>query len=104
MRNCFPGPQAQIFQCKGDLRLEAEALVFVSLWQTRVVIPLREIRDLSIGQFQMWTTPWVMKYERINFLAVTFGPAEGQRDGSPYPGPARLGVFRSDQRASHCVV
>jgi serine/threonine protein kinase len=79
MRNCFPGPQAQIFQCKGDLRLEAADLVFVSPWQTSVVIPLRQIRDLSIGQFQMWTTPWVMKYERINFLAITFGPDDRQQ-------------------------
>jgi serine/threonine protein kinase len=79
MRNCFPGPQAHIFQCKGDLRLEGDDLVFLSPWQTRVVIPLREIRNLSIGQFQMWTTPWVMKYERINFLSITFGPADQQR-------------------------
>jgi serine/threonine protein kinase len=78
MRNCFPGPQAHIFQCKGELRLEAAELVFISPWQTRVVIPLKDIRDLSIGQFQMWTTPWVMKYERLNFLSVAFG-AEGER-------------------------
>jgi tRNA A-37 threonylcarbamoyl transferase component Bud32 len=79
MRHCFPGPQAHIFQCKGELRLEAAELVFISPWQTRVVIPLKEIRDLSIGQFQMWTTPWVMKYERLNFLAVTFGAEAGPR-------------------------
>ena len=71
MQNSFPAPQAHIFQCKGELRLEAESLTFVSPWQTQVVIPLRAIRDLSIGQFQMWTTPWVMKYERVNFLSVT---------------------------------
>jgi tRNA A-37 threonylcarbamoyl transferase component Bud32 len=87
MRNCFPGPQAQIFQCKGDLRLEAADLVFVSPWQTRVVIPWREIRDLSIGQFQMWTTPWVMKYGRINFLAITFGPGDRQRTVHLVPVP-----------------
>ncbi|HVM49759.1 MAG TPA: serine/threonine-protein kinase, partial [Candidatus Acidoferrum sp.] len=72
MRNCFPGPQAHVFKCKGELRLEGEQLTFISPWQTRVVIPLREIRELSIGQFQMWTTPWVMKYERLNFLSVVF--------------------------------
>jgi len=27
----------------------------------------------------MWTTPWVMKYERLNFLAITFGRADGLR-------------------------
>jgi serine/threonine protein kinase len=72
MRNCFPWPQAHIFQCKGELRLETENLTFVSPWQTRFVIPLTEIRDLSIGQFQMRTTPWAMKYARLNFLSVTF--------------------------------
>ncbi len=77
MRNCFPGPQAHIFHCKGELRLETERLVFITPWQTQVVIPLNKIRDLSIGQFQMWTTPWVMKYERINFLSVTFETARG---------------------------
>jgi hypothetical protein len=79
MRNCFPGPQAHIFQCKGELRLEASALVFISPWRTHVVIPLREICNVSIGQFQMWTTPWVMKYERLNFLAVTFAAGSERR-------------------------
>ena len=79
MRNCFPGPQAHIFQCKGELRLEGAELVFISPWQTRVVIPLKEVRDLSIGQFQMWTTPWVMKYGRFNFLSITFGAEDQQR-------------------------
>ena len=72
MRNCFPGPQAHIFECKGQLHLEGEALVFTSPWQTRVAIPLPAISDLSIGQFQMWTTPWVMKYARFNFLSITY--------------------------------
>ncbi len=72
MRHCFPSAAAQIFICKGELRLEAEALTFLTPWQTRMVIPLRDIEDLSIGQFQMWTTPWVMQYERLSFLAVTY--------------------------------
>jgi hypothetical protein len=72
MRNCFPSAAAQIFICKGELRLEADALTFLSPWQTRMVIPLRDIEDLSIGQFQMWTTPWVMQYERLNYLSVTY--------------------------------
>jgi serine/threonine protein kinase len=72
MRNCFPGPAAHIFLCKGELQIEDDKLRFVSPWQTEVVIGLRDIQDLSIGQFKMWHTPWVMKYERLNFLAVTF--------------------------------
>ena len=36
------------------------------------MIPLKDIEDLSIGQFQMWTTPWVMQYQRLSFLAVTY--------------------------------
>jgi len=91
MRKCFPGPWTQVFQCRGDLRLEPGNLVFVSPWQTRVAIPLNEIRDLSIGQFQMWrgplalrplhlwTGPWARKYERLNFISVTFGAGDRQR-------------------------
>jgi Carboxypeptidase regulatory-like domain/Bacterial Ig-like domain len=78
MRKCFPSAAAQIFICKGELRLGPEALTFLTVWQTRVVIPLKDIEDLSIGQFQMWTTPWVMQYERVNFLSVTFSK-EGRR-------------------------
>jgi serine/threonine protein kinase len=88
MRNCFPAPQAHIFQCKGELRLETENLVFVSPWQTRFVIPLREISDLSMGQFQMRTTPWVMKYERIFFLSISFGTGGRQRTVHLTPVPA----------------
>jgi serine/threonine protein kinase len=91
MRKCFPGPWAQVFQCKGDLRLESANLTFVSPWQTRVVMPLKEIRDLSIGQFRMWKGPWVfsrfpillgpgaMNYEPLSFLSVTFGAGDRQR-------------------------
>ncbi|MBE7502511.1 MAG: serine/threonine protein kinase [Verrucomicrobiales bacterium] len=79
MQNCFPGPQAHIFQCKGPLHLDGEALVFTSPWQTRVVIPWPAISDLSIGQFQMWTTPWVMKYARFHFLSVTYTEAGSSR-------------------------
>lgn len=72
MRHCFPGPAAHIFLCKGALRLEEAKLTFLSPWQTSIAIPLQAIRRLSVGQFKMWHTPWVMKYARINFLAVTF--------------------------------
>ena len=72
MRDCFPGPAAHIFMCKGQLALEANQLRFLSPWQTEIIIGLKDIQDLSIGQFKMWHSPWVMKYERLNFLSVTF--------------------------------
>ncbi len=72
MRDCFPSAAARIFTCKGELALEGESLTFTSTWRTTITIPLKDIEDLSVGQFQMWTTPWVMKYARINFLSVTF--------------------------------
>ena len=72
MRNCFPAPAAHIFTCKGELQLAPEELVFVSPWRTELRLPLAAIGDLSIGQFQMWTTPWVMKYARLYFLSITF--------------------------------
>ncbi len=76
MRDCFPSAAARVFTCKGELVLDAENLTFISPWRTAIRIPLREIQDLSVGQFQMWTTPWVMKYARLNFLSVSF-----RRDG-----------------------
>ncbi len=72
MRNCFPSTAAHIFHCKGDLFLDEENLTFVSPWRTSITMPLKDIQDLSVGQFQMWTTPWLLKYARINFLALTF--------------------------------
>ena len=72
MRDCFPGPAAHIFMCKGQLALEADQLRFLSPWQTEIIIGLKDIQDLSVGQFKMWHSPWVMKYERLNFLLVTF--------------------------------
>ncbi|HOX56362.1 MAG TPA: serine/threonine-protein kinase [Candidatus Paceibacterota bacterium] len=77
MRDCFPSAAARVFTCRGELALDAEALTFTSTWRSAITIPLKDIHDLSIGQFQMWTTPWVMKYARINFLSVTFR-REGQ--------------------------
>ena len=77
MRDCFPSAAARIFTCKGELALDAENLTFTSTWRTAITIPLKDIEDLSVGQFQMWTTPWVMKYARISFLSVTFR-REGQ--------------------------
>ena len=91
MRNCFPGPHAQVFLCKGDLRIESANLTFISPWQTRVEIPLKEIRDLSIGRFEMWKGPWTMSrlrmwtgpgsmnYPPLHFLAITFGKEDRQR-------------------------
>jgi serine/threonine protein kinase len=72
MRDCLPSTAARIFTCKGEVLLDAEKLTFTSPWRTTITIPLKHIEDLSVGQFQMWTTPWVMKYARISFLSVTF--------------------------------
>ena len=77
MRDCFPSVAARIFTCKGELQLDAGHLTFTSLWRTAITIPLKDIEDLSVGQFQMWTTPWGMRYARIIFLSVSFRP-EGQ--------------------------
>ncbi len=77
MRDCFPGAATRVFTCRGELALDAEALTFTNTWRSTITIPLKDIEDLSVGQFQMWTTPWVMKYARINFLSVTFR-REGQ--------------------------
>ncbi len=72
MRHCFPSASAQVFICRGELRLEPESLIFVTPWQTRLEIQLADLEHLSVGQFQMWTTPWVMKYARVNFLSVGY--------------------------------
>ncbi len=72
MRDCFPSAAARIFTCRGELVLEGESLTFTNAWRAGISIPLKDIEDLSVGQFQMWTTPWVMKYARINFLSVSF--------------------------------
>lgn len=72
MRDCFPSAAARVFTCKGELALQERELTFVSPWRTTVRIPLESVEDLSVGQFQMWSTPWVMKYARLNFLSVTF--------------------------------
>ncbi len=75
MRDCFPSAAARIFTSKGVLQLDAERLTFTGQERTTITIPLKDIETLSVGQFQMWTTPWVMKYARINFLSVTFRQA-----------------------------
>lgn len=72
MADCWPSAAARVFTCKGELVLEATELVFVSPWRTMIRIPLKSIEDLSVGQFQMWTTPWVAKYARLNFLSVSY--------------------------------
>ena len=99
MQKCLPGQWTQVFHCKGDLRLESGNLVFVSPWETRVVIPLKDIRDLSVGQFQMWKGPWAlsrfplllgpgaMKYAPLHFLSITFGTGDRQRTVQLTPVP-----------------
>jgi hypothetical protein len=72
MRDCFPSAAARVFTCKGELQLDAESLAFTSHWRRTITIPLKDIEDLSVGQFQIWLTPWMMKYARISFLSITF--------------------------------
>jgi serine/threonine protein kinase len=72
MSDCFPSASARVFTCRGELVLASNSLTFISPWRTTIRIPLQDIEDLSVGQFQMWTTPWVMKFARLNFLSVAF--------------------------------
>jgi tRNA A-37 threonylcarbamoyl transferase component Bud32 len=72
MRDCFPSAAVRVFTCQGELALDAECLTFIGTLRTTITVPLKDIEDLSVGQFQMWTTPWVMKYARISFLRVAF--------------------------------
>ena len=58
---------------KGELRLDAENLTFVSNWQS-TVIPLRDIRELGIGHFSRLAKP-----VRLDYLAVTFEQAAQRR-------------------------
>jgi serine/threonine protein kinase len=72
MRDCFPSAAARVFTCKGELQLDDQHLTFTSSWRNSITIPFKDIEDLSVGQFQMWATAWVMKYARLNFLSVTY--------------------------------
>jgi serine/threonine protein kinase len=68
----FTGHFAYIYTGKGELRLDAENLTFVSNWQS-TVIPLRDIRELGVGHYSRLAKP-----VRLDYLAVTFEQA-GQR-------------------------
>jgi serine/threonine protein kinase len=68
----FTGQVLYIYTGKGELRLDAENLTFVSNWQSSV-IPLRDIRELGIGHYSRLAKP-----VRLDYLAVTFEQA-GQR-------------------------
>jgi serine/threonine protein kinase len=68
----FTGQLVYIYTGKGELRLDAENLTFVSNWQS-TVIPLRDIRELGIGHYSRLAKP-----VRLDYLAVTFEQA-GQR-------------------------
>jgi len=61
-----------IYTGKGELRLNAESLAFVSNWQS-TVIPLQDIRELGIGHYSRLAKP-----VRLDYLAVMFEQA-GQR-------------------------
>jgi len=68
----FTGRYLYIYTGKGELRLDAENLTFVSNWKS-IVIPLRDIRELGIGHY-----PRVAKPVRLDYLAVSFEQT-GQR-------------------------
>ena len=68
----FTGHFTYIYTGKGELRLDAENLTFVSDWQS-TVIPLRDIHELGIGHYSRLAKP-----VRLDYLAVTFEQA-GQR-------------------------
>ncbi len=68
----FTGHFVYIYTGKGELRLDAENLTFVSNWQS-TVIPLHDIRELGIGHYSRLAKPL-----RLEYLAVTFEQA-GQR-------------------------
>src|ERR1039458_1577760 len=48
--NSIIGQLVYIYTGKGELRLDAENLTFVSNWQS-TIIPLRDIRELNIGHY-----------------------------------------------------
>jgi len=72
LSDCFRGPLARVFQCKGELSLEGDHLLFLSPWQSRVLIPLPAITHLSLGQIEMRTVPWAAKSVQINTIVVRF--------------------------------
>ena len=73
MRNCFPGPTAQIFICRGELHLDGQNLTFTAPCRPKVVIGLKTIQDLTFGRFQMETRPWFRKTGKLTYLVVTYG-------------------------------
>ncbi len=88
MRQCFSAPQARLFQCKGELRLEPDRLTFISPWQTRLGLAFNDIRDVSLGRFEMRTTPWAAEYPRLSFLSVTYGRDDREQTVCLTPVPA----------------
>jgi serine/threonine protein kinase len=69
----FSGQIVYIYTGKGEMRLDAENLTFVSNWQS-TVIPLQDIRELGIGHYSRLAKPL-----RLDYLAVTFEQASQRR-------------------------
>jgi serine/threonine protein kinase len=95
----FTGQVVYIYTGKGELRLDAENLTFVSDWQS-TVIPLRDIRELGIGHYSRLAKPI-----RLDYLAVTFELA-GQRRTLLFTPMLRSGLslpWEVNPRVAECL-
>jgi len=80
LRRCFPSATAPLFHCDGELQLATDHLRFTSSMRATLAIPLHQIRELGVGMFRMWNTPWLgTRYERLHYLVITY-----QQDGIPH--------------------
>jgi hypothetical protein len=96
----FIGQFVYIYTGKGELRLDAENLTFVSNWQS-TVIPLRDIRELGIGHYSRLAKP-----VRLDYLAVTFEQA-GQRRTLLFTPTIRGGIslpWEVNPRVADCLL
>ena len=96
----FTGQFVYIYTGKGELRLDAENLTFVSNWQS-IVIPLRDIRELGIGHYSRLAKP-----VRLDYLAVTFEQA-GQRRTLLFTPMIRGGIslpWEVNPRVAECLL
>ena len=96
----FTGQCVYIYTGKGELRLDAENLTFVSNWQS-TVIPLGDIRELGIGHYSRLAKP-----VRLDYLAVTFEQA-GQRRTLLFTPMIRSGIslpWEVNPRVAECLL
>jgi len=95
----FTGRFIYIYTGKGELRLDAENLTFVSNWQS-TVIPLQDIREIGIGHYSRLAKPL-----RLDYLAVTFEQA-GQRRTLLFTPMLRSGLslpWEVNPRVAECL-